>query len=332
MDSYQEEQRIKGRKILLMDILPEEIMALVKQEMPPEFELLVPDNGTQEAISKLAGEADFLITISQKVSAETIRAGKKLQLIHQWGVGYDKIDVEKARACGIPVARTTGVNSVGVAEHTIMLMIALYRQLVKADQGVRSGVWPKWDLRLNNYELRGKTIGIVGMGAVGRELAKRLKPFEVIVYYHDVFKVSPEEETALGIRGCLPLDELIRTSDVVTLHCPLNRDTRGLMNAERFRSMKKSALLINCARGPIVDEKALYGALTQGEIAGAGLDVFEREPIDPDNPLLKLSNVIFSPHVASATRDTLRLMTQRIFTNMLQIAKGLKVEEKYLVR
>ena len=136
---------------------------------------------------------------------------------------------------------------------------------------------------------------------------------------------------ALGVMGSLPIDDLIRISDVVTINCPLNEDTRLLMNAERFRAMKKTAILVNCARGPIVDEKALYEALMQGEILGAGLDVFEHEPIDADNSLLTLPNVVVSPHTAAATRDTAAKMAQRAFENMQRVAEGLAVGKLYLV-
>jgi len=142
----------------------------------------------------------------------------------------------------------------------------------------------------------------------------------------------PKEVMEKAGAKVLGIPEILKASDFVTLHVPSMPETKGLIGEVQFKMMKRSAFLINCARGPIVDEKALYEALTRGEIAGAGLDVFEQEPIDPANPLLKLPNVIFSPHVASATRDTLRLMTQRIFTNMLQVVNGLKVDEKYLVR
>lgn len=317
--------------ILLLDQLSDGMLALVKQELPAGFELSLADKSTPDAVLKQVAGADFILTISEAVTPEIIRAGKRLKLIHQWGVGYDKINLAAARARGIPVARTTGANSVAVAEHTVLLILAVYRQLVKVDNMVRGGQWPRWDLRLKSYELMGKTVGIVGFGAIGREVAKRLKGFETNTYYYDVYPASAETEKALGVMGSLPIDDLIRISDVVTINCPLNEDTRLLMNAERFRAMKKTAILVNCARGPIVDEKALYEALMQGEILGAGLDVFEHEPIDADNSLLTLPNVVVSPHTAAATRDTAAKMAQRAFENMQRVAEGLAVGKLYLV-
>jgi len=329
--SLQRRHSVTMYKILLLDQLSSGMLALVKRELPTGFELFLADKSTPDAVLRQAAETDFILTISEPVTPEMINAGKRLKLIHQWGVGYEKINLDAARAKSIPVARTTGANAVAVAEHTILLILAVYRQLVKADNMVRSGTWPRWDLRLKSYELMGKMVGIVGFGAVGREVAKRLKAFETKTYYYDVYPATPEQEKTLGVLGSLPLDELINTSDVVVINCPLNEQTRGLMNTDRFKAMKKTAILVNCARGPIVDEKALYWALTQGEILGAGLDVFEREPINADNPLLTLTNVILSPHTASATRDTIGKLAQRAFENMRRVSEGLKVEQIYVV-
>lgn len=315
-------------RVLLVDQVSPAMYDLLRQEFTEKFELVQAVPGKTASQVK---DCDFILTISQVVSEEMITAGDRLKLIHKWGVGFDKIDLDAARVKGVLVARATGVNAVAVAEASVMMILALYRQLLKADSGVRNGTWPKWDLRLNNYELRGKKVGIIGFGAIGRALAGRLRGFDTEVYYYDPIVASPEDEKRLGVRGCLGIDELIPLCDIFCLHCNLTAENRGFMNAETFRAMKSNAILINMARGPLINEDDLYHALKEGEIAAAGLDVFNKEPVDPDNPLLTLPNVMLMPHVASATIDTVKLMARQIRENMGRVRDGKAVDPYYLV-
>ena len=316
-------------RVLIMDQVSPAMLSLLQQEFTDSFQLVKAVPGETATQAK---ECDFILTISQVVSEDIITAGNRLKLIHKWGVGFDKIDLDAARTQGVLVARATGVNSVAVAEATIMMILALYRQLLKADGGVRNGTWPKWDLRLNNYELRGKKVAIIGFGAIGRAVAQRLKGFETEVYYYDPIAASPDDEKRLGVRGCLGIDELLPLCDIFCLHCNLTEENREFMNAEMFSAMKSSAMLINMARGPLVNEDDLYHALKEGKIAAAGLDVFNKEPVDPDNPLLKLPNVILMPHVASATIDTVKLMARQIRENMGRVRDGKAVDPHFLVK
>ena len=309
-----------------------EAFQVIRAEFAEEFDFIQGSSLSDSALESLLGECKFIIATTDVISAEMIRKGTRLKMIHKWGAGYDTIDVAAAHARGVQVARTTGANSIAVAEHAIMLMLALYRQLIDTVMELKSGQWRKGARRLTNFELRGKKVGLVGFGNIGKAVAQRLHGFETEVYYFSRFKQPPELEKKLGVKGNLPLDRLISESDIISLHCLLNEETRHLINAERLKAMKKSAILINTARGKIVDERALFQALKNGDIAGAGLDVFEKEPVDPANPLLSLPNVVVTPHVAPHTCDTLRLTANRVYQNIKQAARGLAVDDQYLVK
>ena len=184
---------------------------------------------------------------------------------------------------GIPCANNGGANSWAVSDHTLMLMLALNKKLALGDRSVRDGSWNDSVGGLNTYEMANKLVGLVGIGNIGRQVARRLKGFDARVQYYDAYPLTQERERELDVTG-VELDELFRTSDIVSLHTPLTPETRGLVSRERLAMMKPTALLINTARGPVVDEAALIEALQTGRIAGAGLDVFEQEPIKPRQP------------------------------------------------
>ena len=317
--------------VLILDNLYPPMLELIRSYAPEGFSCEVAaEKGTERYFEQLK-TADFIMTISEYVNDALLEKTPNLKLVHLWGVGFDKIDLAACARRNIPVARTTGANSVSVAEHAVMLMLAVYRKLVKADGLLRGGAWPRWELRMSSYELMNKRVGIVGIGQIGQQVAKRLKGFDTQTYYYDVFKLSEEVERDLGIQGWLSLDELLTTCDVITLHCPLTNETRKMMNADMFRRMKKNAILINCARGAIVNEEDLYRALLEGDILGAGLDVFDGEPIKADNPLLSLDNIVVTPHLAAATRDTSIAMAKILLGNVERFAKGEAIDDRYLI-
>ncbi len=214
-----------------------------------------------------------------------------------------------AKQYGIPVAHFGGSNATVVAEHTILLILALYRHLFMLDANVRKGVWRAGEPDM--HELRGKRVGLIGMGHIGRAVAERLRAFDAEVVQHG--RHQPD---------ALPLDDLLRTSDVVSLHVSLTSQTRGLIGARELALMKPTALLINTSRGPIVDQSALTQALEQGKIAGAGLDVLDPEPPAPDSPLLKLDNVIFTPHNAGSAQEVWPRVVATCFANIERVTRG----------
>jgi phosphoglycerate dehydrogenase-like enzyme len=304
---------------------------VISKEFADEFELIQASTLSEEMYQTHLSECEFIIATSDPISPDVMNRAPQLKMIHKWGAGYDEIDVQSAHSRGILVARTTGDNTIAVAEHTIMLILALYRHLIDTTNELKAGKWLKGARRLINYELRGKTVGIIGLGNIGKAVAKRLSGFETETYYYSSFSQSPETEKAIGVKGYLPLDRLFKECDIITLHCMLNDKTKNLINADALQSMKKSAIIINTCRGKVVDEKALCQALKNGDIAGAGLDVFDKEPIDPANPLLTMPNVIVTPHVAAHTRDTLSLMAKTIYQNIKRFSGGCAVDDHYVV-
>jgi phosphoglycerate dehydrogenase-like enzyme len=253
---------------------------------------------------------------------EAYTQAKRLKLVQVLSAGYDQVNIAGARTARVPICSNGGANSVAVAEHTIMLILAVYRKLVTFHQNVASGRWHQGIPRIVDvFELEGKTIGLVGLGNIGQQVARRLKPFDANLIYYDSFRRSPEEEARLGIQY-VPFNTLLETADVVSLHVPLNDDTRHMIDAAALGRMKPKAVLINTCRGEVVNERDLIAALQQGRILGAGLDTQEKEPADPSNPLLTLPNVTLTPHSAGPTVDSFRKRYQNGYANIQRVAAG----------
>ncbi len=281
-----------------------------------------------EVLVEKAKEYDALVTLlTDKVDCNLIKAGQpRLRIIAQYAVGYDNIDLDCATKYGVYVTNTPGVLTEAVADFTWGLILAVTRRIVEADQFVRSGEWYKtgtgWHpLMMLGFEINGKTIGIVGMGRIGRAVAERAKGFKMRILYYDQRRLPPEEEERLNAKY-VSLEELLRESDIVSLHVPLTKDTYHLIGEKELRLMKKSAYLVNTARGKVVDTDALVKALQEGWIAGAALDVFEQEPLPPDHPLTKMKNVVLAPHAASATVETRTKMAMLVADNLIAFYKG----------
>ena len=254
----------------------------------------------KEELPNHVGDLDAIIVRSAtKVRKELIDAAKNLKVIGRAGVGLDNIDVEYARSKGIKVINTPGATSISVAELTIGLILAVMRKIAYADRETRKGAWPK--KKCKGIEMYGKTMGIVGIGRIGREVAKRAKAFGMRVIYYDVYRPSEEQERELGVEY-RELEELLSEADVVSLHLPLTPETKHLINGERIAKMKDGAILINAARGGIVDEEALYEALKSGKLYGAALDVYENEPLR-ESKLFELDNVVLTPHIGAQAKE-----------------------------
>jgi formate dehydrogenase len=266
-------------------------------------------------------DAEVLIsTAFTPITREMLQRASHLRFIQVAGVGTDHVDLGAARELGITVAAVTGANTVSVAEHVVMVALALMRGLIPAHNQMARGEWslPFWIAHAR--DLQGKTVGIVGMGRIGREVAARLLPFGVTLFYYDAQPLPSEQEDALGAT-LLDLDTLLSESDIVTLHLPLIPDTHGILNRERLFRMKRGAFLINTARAELVDESALVEAL-QSHLGGAAIDVFSPEPPPPDNPLLKLPNVILTPHGAGVTQEAQGRIAQGVIQNVLRFLEG----------
>ncbi|NOZ88938.1 MAG: D-glycerate dehydrogenase [Crenarchaeota archaeon] len=283
-----------------------------------------------EVLVEKAPHYDAMVSLlTDRIDCEVIVAGARgrLRIISQYAVGYDNIDVDCATRHGIYVTNTPDVLTEATAELTWALILAAARHLVKADRYVRSGEWYRsgtgWHPELFlGMELRGKTLGIIGFGRIGRAVARiGAKGFGMKVLYYSRRRAPREVEQELNARY-VSLEELLRESDIVSLHVPLTPETRGMIGERELRMMKPTAILVNTARGAVVDPDALVKALREGWIAAAGLDVFHVEPLPPEHPLTKLDNVVLAPHIGSATREAREAMTCAVLENLLAFKRG----------
>jgi phosphoglycerate dehydrogenase-like enzyme len=309
-------------KIIFSPKFPAAMLDLARALVPPGFEMEVVDAGTPEFTAALP-EAEYYVGFPRiELSDAFFKAAPRLKLIQLISAGYDRLDVEAARRAGVPIANNGGANSVAVAEHTLLLMLAVYRKLSWHHANVVTGKWRVGDLASHRlYELEGKTLGIVGLGTIGKKVARRAAAFGMRIQYYDIVRLPEDAEDALGVRFVL-FPELLRTSDVVSLHVPLNRSTRNLIGARELELMQPSAVLINTCRGPVVDETALHAALTGRRIAAAGLDVMAEEPPAANHPLFALENVTFTPHMAGPTWDNWPKAFRNAFDNVQRVARG----------
>jgi D-3-phosphoglycerate dehydrogenase len=264
----------------------------------------------------LLKDADGYIAGLDQIDAPVLEAARKLKVIARYGVGVDRVDLEAATKRGIVVSNTPGANSVAVAELTIALMLALGRQLCKADQATRSGEWPRY----SGVGLRGKTVGLVGFGAIGREVASRLKAFGCRIVVADPC-VGPDCADTYAVE-LVPMEELLASSDFVSLHASLNPSTSGMVDDTFLKKMKHGAFVVNTARGELIDEEALRDALENGQLRGAALDCFTKEPPPPDHPLLCLPQVIVTPHTGSHTDEATNAMGWMSLEACLAVLRG----------
>ena len=287
---------------------------------PTGFELVRAEAGTP-ACREALGEARYLVGFVDGLVGEGLyRAAPKLKLIQLLSAGYDRADLAAARRARVPIANNGGANAVAVAEHALLLMLAVSRQLPLQHANVGSGRW-RGNEAPRVHELRGRTLGIVGLGTIGKKTARLARAFGMTVQYYDVARLTEDAEDALGVRFRL-LGEILRSSDVVSLHVPLNPSTRHLIGARELALLPPTAVLVNTSRGPVVDEAALTAALGEGRIAGAGLDVFDQEPPDPDNPLFSLDNVVLTAHLAGPTVESAPARLRNAFDNVERVERG----------
>ncbi len=297
---------------------------VMREVEPAGFDVVLARAGSAEWNVALP-ETDYLVGLGEvKMDDAFYKSARKLRLVQLLSAGYDRVDIEAARRAGIPVCNNGGANAVAVAEHALMLMLAVSRRLVWQHSMVASGRWRGNDIAgVRLYEISGRTLGIVGLGTIGKKVARLAKAFGLTVQYYDLVRLTEDQADLLGVRFRL-LNELLRTSDIVSLHVPLTPMTRHMIGAHELKLMKPSAYLINTCRGPVVDEPALCEALSNHAIAGAGLDVFDQEPPPANNPLFGLDNVVLTPHFAGPTWDNQYSRFRNAFDNVQRVARGEK--------
>ncbi len=282
------------------------------KEIPPPYETL---------LEKISDKQGILCLLTDEIDENLINAAPNLKVISQCAVGYDNIDVSAATALGIWVGNTPGVLTDATADFTLALLMAAARRIGEAVDYVRTGKWKTWGLTtLLGHEIYGTTLGLIGFGRIGQAVAKRACGFDMRILYYDIRRY-PEAEDELKAEYC-DLDHLLAVSDFVSLHVNLTLETKGLIDTDALKRMKPSSVLINTARGPIVDSEDLYMALKQGQIAYAALDVTEPEPLPSNHKLLTLPNLIIVPHIASATVTSRNLMAQMAVRNLIAGVRG----------
>lgn len=291
---------------------------IIRDLAPEGFELQFAEHPSEET-AKWLETADFLFTVAP-VSEETLAGAPNLRMIQKWGIGVDKIDLPAADRHGVHVAITAGANAATVSEHTMMLMLSVMRRVTLADRAIREGRWIVGEIRPQARKLLDKTIGIVGFGNIGRGLAKRLRGFDVNVTYFDVAGTFDDVGKELGATP-VSMDQLLAESDILSLHCPGGGANRHLIDAEKIAKMKPGVILLNAARGDLIDEAALVAALESGQVSGAGLDVFETEPRG-ETPLAKFDNVVMTPHSAGSVMDNVGPMAAHGLNNMQRVLRG----------
>lgn len=307
--------------VLLTRRLPQEVMDELERHVHLEVHEEDRSIHRNELLQHVAGKDGLLCLLTDTVDAEVMAAGSDLRIISNYAVGFDNIDVEAANAQGILVTNTPDVLTKATAELAFTLLLTVARRVVEGDRLVRSGTWTGWQpLQLLGGEVSGANLGLVGLGRIGRAMIPLAQGFDMQVSYWSRTRLSRSEEVKLGVNR-LELPELLAASDFVSLHIALTPDTHHLIGAYELAQMKSSAYLINTARGPVLDESALLVALREKRIAGAALDVYEREPVVTEG-LLELDNIVLAPHLGSATRSTRIAMGLRAVHNLLAGLRG----------
>ncbi len=310
-------------KLFMTRKIPERGLSRIRENFEVELWPGEAPPSKEEIINRIKDKQALVSLLTDPIDEEVMEAAPGLRIIAQYAVGFDNIDLEAATRKGIYVTNTPGVLTETTADFAVALLFSIARRVVEADKYVRSGKWRVgWHpLMFLGRDVHGKTIGIVGLGRIGSAVARRMKRgFNMRVLYYDVMR-RHDLEKELGVEY-VDLETLLKESDFVSLHTPLTKDTYHLVGERELRMMKPTAYLINTSRGKVVDQKALYKALKEKWIAGAALDVFEEEPLPPDDPLLTLENVILTPHIASASFDTRSKMAEIVAENLITFKNG----------
>lgn len=305
-------------KILVLEANPKTVEALIKLRKEG-FETAFRNETVDKVDLKQYRDFDILsVFVFSRVDRQVIESLPNLRLIVTRSSGFDHIDVQAAGERGILVSNVPSYGSMPVAEHVFALLLAVMRKIVKADSIVRSSKW--FSLELQGRLISGKTFGVIGTGAIGERVARIAKAFGAEVIAYDTFKKAALE--AEGVLKYVTFEEVLEKSDIISLHVPLTKETYLMINSDSIARMKNGAILINTSRGQIVDQEALVEALKTGKLSGAGLDVFEKEPPDPDDPLLKLENVVLTPHVAWNTVEAEDYILQSTMDAIRAFANG----------
>jgi phosphoglycerate dehydrogenase-like enzyme len=314
--------------VVVLDPISEDSATRLRSLLPPGLVLTHGTARGDDHLKEIIAGAEYAIAGQVGVNGDVLRAAPKLKLLHKWGVGIDNLDVDTARQLGIKVARTTGSNAVPVAEFTLGLTLAALRCIALGHAELKQGRWrTATAMSTPTFMLSGKTVGIIGFGAIGQAFARLLKGFGCTILYSKRTPLAAAEEAALGARFAT-LPDILAQADVITLNCPLTPETKNLIDKAALAAMKPTAVLVNAARGGVVVESDLVDALRDRVINAAAMDVYEIEPLPPDSPLLTLENLVVTPHLAAIAADNFDKTVNQMFGNIARVARGEPVPER----
>ena len=305
------------KRVMYLSHATPEVYSIIRGAVPAELELVTLDENSDDERREKIAQCEVVIVAATPLRKPMINAAQQLELVHHQGVGWqDTTDHLELKHRGIPLALTPEGTTVGVAEHTVLLMLAALKLLPFADSELRQGRFHVNALRPVSRELSGLTVGYIGMGRIAHAVAARLNAFGTRGIFFD-----PAVSTAAGLQS-KSFEEVLQQADIVTLHVPLTAETRHIIGAAEIAQMKRGAYLVNTARGGLIDEGALESALRSGHLAGAALDVFESEPVPAAHPLTRLHNVVLTPHISAGTRDALQTKMRSLFANVQRFYRG----------
>ncbi|MBR5079623.1 MAG: 2-hydroxyacid dehydrogenase [Victivallales bacterium] len=289
---------------------------IVKSALPAGFSFSMLEEPSAGCLAESIANADYLLAGGRvRIDENVLSHATSLKMVQRSGVGLDSIDLEALRRHNIPLYVNKGVNSQSVAEHALLLMLACLRRLTEIHNNTVAGIWKKQEQGVRTFELHGKTVGLVGMGSIARKVARLLNPFGIRILYFDPYRLDEKTEHELSVEHT-DFNTLLGESDIVSLHCPMTDENSRMINGTTLSQMKRGAILVNTARGGLVDSAALHAALQDGRLSFAGLDVHETEPIPAEYPLKSLPNIILTPHVAGVTADSFRAMMTDAMRNI----------------
>ena len=307
---------------------------ILKSVVPDDFIVETLQEATNDCLLSQCSDADYLLVSGRlPIDEGVLSVAKRLKMIQRTGVGTEMLDLEAIKRHGIPVYINKGVNARSVAEHTITLMLCCLKNIPQLNKNVKQGLWEKQQTGVTCHELYGKNVGLVGMGAIGQQVAIYLKSFGAKVLYTDVFRVSKDVERNLSLSYIPTFQELLTLVDVLSFHCPLTPDNKNMLDASTINLMKDGAIVVNTARGKLIAPQALYEALSCGKLHSAALDVHYEEPIPQEYLFSKLDNVILTPHIGGLSCETFQKMIENAVNNIIAYESGRleKIEMKRII-
>lgn len=308
--------------ILVTNNYGENQLKIIRSELPPGFELITLNKFCKKELMEKVQGVDYLLVGGRiPIDRGVLNCASSLKMVQRTGVGIDNVDLEAIREKKIPLYINYGINSQSVAEHTILLILSVLRRLPEADSSIKKGIWLKHELGVGNIELYGKEVGLIGLGNIGIKVSQILRAIGAKIYYYKPTRLSVNEEKELNV-FYKPKNSLLKEVDILSLHCPLNEKTKGLISKQELHMMKPGAVIINTSRGGLIDEKDLLNCLQSGHIAGAGLDVYSQEPLSENHPLLKMNNVVLTPHLGGITKESFTKLMRKALQNIYLYEKG----------